>query len=103
MQLIKVCGAAEVKPDDMLPMEVDELAPLTLHNVHGEFYVTSNICTHAIAVLTDGYPEGDTVECPLHGGCFNVLTGEATHFPREEPLQAYEVGVKNGEVFVKTP
>lgn len=103
MNLIKVCEAAEVKPGEMLPIEVDELPPLALYNVDGEFYVTSNICTHAIAILTDGYLEGDTIECPLHGGAFNVRSGEATHFPCEEPLQTYEVEVKDGEVFIKAP
>jgi len=103
MNLIKVCEVAEVKPGEMLPVEVDELPHVALYNVEGEFYATSNICTHAIAILTDGYLEGDTVECPLHGGCFNVKTGEATHFPCEEPLQTYEVEVSDGSVFIKAP
>lgn len=101
MKLIKVCAADQVKPGEMLPIENDELPPLALYNVDGGFYVTSNICTHAIAILTDGYLEDDIVECPLHGGCFNVKTGEATHFPCEEPLQTYEVEVREGEIYVK--
>jgi len=101
MKLIKVCEVGEVKPGEMLPIESDELPPLALYNVEGEFYATSNICTHAIAILTDGYLDGDIVECPLHGGCFNVKTGEATHFPCEEALQTYEVEVSEGSVFIK--
>lgn len=103
MKSIKVCEAAEVKPGEMLAVESDELPHIALYNVDGEFYATSNICTHAIAILTEGYLEGDTVECALHGGCFNVKTGEATHFPCEEPLQTYEVEVLDGAVLIKAP
>ena len=103
MSLIKLCEAAAVKPGEMLPVEAEGLPPLAVYNVDGTFYVTSNICTHNIAILTDGYLEGDIVECPLHGGCFNVKTGEATHFPCEEPLQTYAVEVTDGGVFVKAP
>lgn len=101
MTMIKVCEAADVPPGEMIPIEVHELPPLALYNVDGEFYATSNICTHAIAILTDGYLEGDNIECPLHGGCFNVKTGEATHFPCEEPLQTYQVEVRDGDVFIE--
>ncbi len=103
MDMIKVCDTADVKPGEMLAIEMDELPPVAVYNVDGEFYATSNICTHAIAILTEGYFEGDTVECALHGGCFNVRTGEATEFPCEEPLETFEVQVSDGAVFVRAP
>jgi nitrite reductase/ring-hydroxylating ferredoxin subunit len=103
MKLIKACEAAEVKPGEMRAVEVDGAPPVAIYNVGGEFYATSNICTHAIAILTDGYLEGEIVECALHGGCFNVKTGEATHFPCVEPLQTFEVAVSEGAVFIKVP
>jgi len=103
MNWIKVAETEKVAPGEMIAIESDELPPLALYNVDGEFYATSNICTHAIAILTDGYLEGDTVECPLHGGCFNVKTGEATHFPCEDPLKTYEVEVRDGEIYVNSP
>ena len=101
MTWVKVCEVGEINAGEMRAIESEDLPPLALYNVDGELYATSNICTHAIAILTDGYLEGDTVECPLHGGCFNVKTGEATHFPCEEPLQTYEVEVRGSEVFVR--
>ncbi len=84
-----------------MSIENDELPPIALYNIDGKYYATSNICTHAIAILTDGYLEGDTIECPLHGGSFNAKTGEAKEFPCEEPLQTFEVEVKDGEVFIE--
>lgn len=101
MSLIKVCDVADVEAGEMLSVDVDGLPPLAVYNVAGEFYATSNICTHSIAMLTDGYLDGDTIECPLHGGCFNVKTGEPTHFPCEVPLETFELEVRDGAVFVK--
>ena len=103
MSLIKLCEVADVKPGEMIPVDAEGLPPLAVYNVDGRFYVTSNLCTHNVATLTDGYLEGDIVECPLHGGCFNVRTGEATHFPCTEPLQTYEVELRDGTVLLKTP
>ncbi len=103
MELIKVCQVDDVKPGEMLGIEDDKLPPVAIYNVDGEFYATSNICTHAIALLTEGYLDGDEVECALHGGCFNVKTGEATEFPCEEPLETFEVEVNDGAVFVRAP
>ncbi|MFC7050176.1 non-heme iron oxygenase ferredoxin subunit [Emcibacter nanhaiensis] len=101
MSLIKVCDEGQLKPGEMMAVENDELPPIALYNIDGTYYATSNICTHAIAILTEGFLEGDTIECPLHGGAFNAKTGEATNFPCEEPLQTYEVQVKDGEVFIE--
>jgi len=101
MTLVKLCEAAEVKAGEMLPVDVDGFPPLAVYNVDGTYYVTSNVCTHAVATLTDGYLDDDIVECPLHGGSFNVRTGEATHFPCVEALQTFEVEVQDGAVFIK--
>ena len=103
MTFVKVCNADDVKPGEMLAVETDVLPKVAIYNVDGEFFATTNVCTHAVAMLTEGYLEGDNVECPLHGGMFNVRTGEATHFPCVEPLVTYAVEVRDGEVFIEAP
>jgi nitrite reductase/ring-hydroxylating ferredoxin subunit len=45
-------------------------------NVDGEFFVTDDACTHGPGSLSEGYIEGDIVECNFHNGQFNVRTGE---------------------------
>ena len=77
-----------------MPLDIPGLPPIAAFDVGGEIYVTSNVCTHNVAMLSDGFFEGDTIECPLHGGCFNVRTGEATQFPCEVPLQTFPVIVE---------
>jgi ethylbenzene dioxygenase ferredoxin subunit len=98
---LKLCSVAEVPPGQMLRVDLTEIEPLAVFNVEGTFYVTGNVCTHNVAMLTDGYFEGETVECPLHGGCFNVKTGAATSFPCEKPLRTFPVLEIDGELFAE--
>lgn len=100
-QKVKLCQTSDVSAGQMLRVDQPDLPPLAVYNVDGEFYITSNICTHNIAMLTDGYLEGDTVECPLHGGCFNVKTGDPTSFPCETPLQTYPAIVEGDTLYVE--
>ena len=103
MSLVRVCDADAVKPGEMMAVDVEGLPPVALYNIDGEFFATSNICTHAVAMLTDGYIEGDQIECPMHGGMFDIRTGAPTHFPCVEPLATYRVEVTDGAVFVQAP
>lgn len=96
---VRLCKASEVAPGQMLRIDATDAPPLAVFNVDGSFYATSNVCTHNIALLTDGYFEGETVECHIHGGCFNVKTGEATSFPCEKPLRTYAVVRDGDELF----
>lgn len=103
MTFVKVCNVDDVKPGEMLAVATEQAPRVAIYNVDGEFFATTNVCTHAVAMLTDGYLEGDQIECPLHGGMFNVRTGEPTHFPCTEPLTTYAIEVREGAVFIETP
>lgn len=97
---IKVCAESDLSPGNMLAVEPEGLPPIALFNVDGTFHATSNICTHNVAVLTDGAFSGCIVECPLHGGAFDVTTGEATSYPCEQALRIFPVAVVDGIVNV---
>jgi nitrite reductase/ring-hydroxylating ferredoxin subunit len=92
----------EIGPGQMLAREVGEIH-LALYNVDGEVFVTDNVCTHAYALLTDGWLDGNVIECPLHGGQFNVCTGAAMSEPVEINLQTYPVRLVEGRVEVQLP
>src|SRR3546814_10365880 len=66
------------RTDTLFPYTTRVRSQLTLavYNVDGEFFVTANRCTHGEASLADGMLEDDVIECALHGGAFNVRTGE---------------------------
>ncbi len=97
---VRLCGKEELEPGQMLRLDIAGLPPLAAFNVEGEVYCTSNLCTHNVAILTEGHFEGDVVECPLHGACFNVRTGAALQFPGKIPIRTYQVTVVDADLYI---
>ncbi len=95
----RVASAAELKPGETKRVFVAGI-DIALCNLAGTFYAVDNVCTHAYACLTDGYFEADTLECPLHGGRFNVKTGEAGGGIVTEDLRRFAVRVDGDEISV---
>jgi nitrite reductase/ring-hydroxylating ferredoxin subunit len=97
-----VCGVAEVPPGDMKCVSLGTTRIL-LSNVDGKVYATSDICSHALAYLSDGFLDGCVVECPLHAAQFDVTTGKAVAGPANGDLETYEVTLADGRIFVASP
>ncbi|WP_158969442.1 non-heme iron oxygenase ferredoxin subunit [Chachezhania sediminis] len=74
---------------------------IALYRIEGVFYATSNICTHAFALMSDGYLEDDCIECPVHQALFHVPTGEARSRIAKRPLKTYPVKVENDRLMVE--
>jgi len=87
-------------PGEMTAVEVGN-SRLAVYNVDGTFHVTDNVCTHAFALLTDGWLEDGIIECPLHGGRFVVATGQAITEPAEKALRTYAARIRDGMVEVQ--
>lgn len=101
--LVKVCKIIDVAPGEMKSFTLPELIePVAVFNLDGTIYVTNDECTHFVASLTEGYFEGEVVECPLHGGSFNIKTGEPMSRPCEIPLQTYQVVLESDDVYIKS-
>lgn len=99
----RVCRVGEVEPGSVARFEVEGCPALAVFNLDGRFYVTDDRCTHAEASLSEGWVEGDVVECPFHGGSFHIPTGEPRSRPVKAPLRTYAVKVEGGEVLIEEP
>src|SRR6266545_4926648 len=97
---VELCSAAAVAEGAALKVETNGLA-LAVFNVDGEFYVTDDLCTHGPGSLSEGYIEGDVVECNFHNGQFNIRTGEVVSPPCMIPIKTYPTVVEGGEVFIE--
>jgi len=75
---------------------------IALYNLGGEIYATANICSHAFALLSDGWLDGEVVECPLHAGRFDIKTGKGLGPPIPCDIKTYPVRVVGDEVQVRT-
>ena len=64
------------------------------------FFALDDQCTHGSASLSDGALDGDEIECPFHGGRFNVRTGEACGIPCTANAGTHACRVENGNVLV---
>ncbi len=97
---IDLCGAAEVTPGGVLRVETEGLA-LAVFNLDGAFYVTDDQCTHGPGLLSEGFIDGDVIECNFHNGQFNIKTGEVVAPPCMVPIKIYKTVVENGRVLVE--
>jgi biphenyl 2,3-dioxygenase ferredoxin component len=97
---IDLCSTAEVAPGTALRVESGGLA-LAVYNVDGEFFVTDDACTHGPGLLSEGFIEGDVVECNFHNGQFNIKTGEVVSPPCMVPIKTYKAIVENGRVLIE--
>ena len=95
----RVASAAELAPGEMKRVFVGGI-DIALCNLAGSFHAIDNVCTHAYACLTDGYFEGEELECPLHGGRFNVKSGAAGGGIVTEDLRRFAVRVEGDDVLV---
>jgi nitrite reductase/ring-hydroxylating ferredoxin subunit len=97
-----IARAGELAPGTMIGVDVDGRR-IAVYNVEGTYYATDDICTHRRARLSDGYLEGRTVQCPLHFGMFDVVTGHPLNPPCKIPVQTYRVTHDGDELFVEIP
>jgi nitrite reductase/ring-hydroxylating ferredoxin subunit len=97
---IELCSADEVAVGTALKVEREGLV-LAVFNVDGEFYVLDDLCTHGPGSLSEGYIEGDVVECNFHNGQFNIRTGEVVMPPCMIPAKTYPTTVENGKVVIE--
>ena len=75
--------------------------PLAVYHTDGQFYCTSDICTHEEESLSQGEVDGEVVECPFHGARFNVRTGAVVSLPAVEPLKTYPVRVDGDQIEIE--
>ena len=97
---LELCSPDDVPEGSALRVEAGTLT-LAVFNVGGEFYVTDDNCTHGPGSLSEGYIEGDVVECNFHNGQFNIRTGEVVSPPCMVPIKTYPARVENGKVVIE--
>jgi nitrite reductase/ring-hydroxylating ferredoxin subunit len=94
---VKVASRAEIAEGEMADATVGDKS-IAVYNIDGEFFATDNVCTHAFAILTDGWLDGDVIECPLHGGRFEVKTGKGLGPPIPCDLKTYPTRLVGDDV-----
>jgi nitrite reductase/ring-hydroxylating ferredoxin subunit len=100
---VRVAAAKQVRAGEMLAAEVGGKKLAVFHLDDGSWHAIDNVCTHAFALLTEGWLDGDTIECPLHAGRFDVRTGQALCAPVDKDVASYPVRIEGADVLVALP
>ncbi len=99
----RVCKLSEVPNDGSLRIELPDV-DVAVVRFDDEVYAIEDVCSHAEVALTDGEVDevdgAPTIECALHGSCFDLRTGEPTNLPATEPVPVYPVRVEGDDVLV---
>lgn len=94
-----IARTTDVEPGCALQVNLEGRPPLALVRLDNEFFVINDTCTHGEASLSDGEIINGDIECPFHGGRFDIRTGAVTAFPCTKALTVYPVKVEDDQVF----
>src|SRR6266511_3256442 len=95
----RVASINEIDLDGVIGLDVDG-SPVALYRLGSEVFATAGICTHALAILSDGFVEDGKIECPLHQGQFDIRSGKALCAPATQDLRTYAVKLEGDDVFI---
>lgn len=97
---IELCKVEDVPAGEVRKVETANLT-FAVYNLGGEFCVTDDACTHGPGSMSEGFVDGDVIECNFHQGRFNIRTGAVVGPPCMIPIKTYKAIVDNGRVFVE--
>ena len=96
---VRACALSEVPADGVIGVEVAG-EPVAVARTGGEVFALRDVCSHAEVALSEGEVYDHTVECWLHGSCFDLRTGNPTGPPATEPVATYSVKIEGDDVYV---
>ncbi|WP_288414002.1 non-heme iron oxygenase ferredoxin subunit [uncultured Acinetobacter sp.] len=100
MSWISVCGIDDVSEDEPKAVEVND-KKIGVFVIDEQYFAIENVCPHAFALLTEGFIEDQTVECPLHEAIFDIQTGELKSGPGCRDLCTYPVRVDGQQIQIQ--
>lgn len=102
MTWIEVANVDELDDDEATAVIVDG-KQFAVYRSEGQFFVSDNVCTHAFALLSEGFLEDGCVECPLHQAKFDIRTGKVLCGPATEDIRVYPVKIVANTVVADLP
>jgi 3-phenylpropionate/trans-cinnamate dioxygenase ferredoxin component len=96
----RVCALSELVQDEARRVEVDGVPMAVVLDSDGQVHAIGDTCTHGDISLSDGFVEGETLECWAHGSAFSLLTGRPLNLPAYEPVPVYTVTIDGDDVLI---
>ncbi|MFF2633681.1 non-heme iron oxygenase ferredoxin subunit [Microbacterium sp. NPDC058021] len=100
MTATRVCALSELEQDAARRFEVEGVPIAVVLDSNGEVHAIGDTCTHGDISLSEGFVEGETLECWAHGSAFSLLTGRPLNLPAYEPVPVYVVEIDGDDVLI---
>jgi naphthalene 1,2-dioxygenase ferredoxin component len=97
---VRAAARSDLAEGEVIGVEVAGNS-IALYETDGQLFATDNICTHAYACLSDGWLDGEVIECPLHAARFDIRSGKVLDPPATEDLKTYPVRVVDDEIQIR--
>ncbi len=102
MASTKVCAFDELAVNQARRVVVGGVPIALVRDAQDAVYAIGDTCTHGEISLSEGFVEGDTLECWAHGSQFSLSTGKPLNLPAYEPVPVFAGEVKDGDVLIDT-
>lgn len=100
---VTLCSASELPPGEREVFGVNGKW-IAVFNVGGKVYAIEDLCTHDGNVLAYDLQDRPSklidheIECPRHGGRFDLRTGKATRSPAEIDLPWFQTRIQGDDL-----
>jgi len=99
MTAVKIATIDQVPEGSSTTVEAAGKA-IALFNINGELYAIDNTCIHRGGSLGDGFIDGTTITCPLHGWQYDIITGQGVT-PPSPGVKSYKVEVRDNDIYLE--
>ena len=96
----RVCALSDLVQDEARRVEVDGVAIAVVLDGNGEVHAIGDVCTHGDISLSEGFVDGESLECWAHGSAFSLRTGKPLNLPAYEPVPVFAVTVDGDDVLI---
>lgn len=97
-----ICTVEDLAPGSARKVVIDGVPIAVVRQSDGSVHALGDRCSHGDISLSEGFVEGDTIECWAHGSKFDLCTGAPRNFPAFEPVPVFAVTIENGNIFIDT-
>ena len=100
MAAVRICAVDELETNQAVRVDIDGIPIALVRDAAGDVFAIGDTCTHGDISLSEGFVEGDALECWAHGSQFSLKTGMPLNLPAYEPVPVYQVEITNGDVYI---
>lgn len=98
---VRVAKSDDLAEGEMLVV-VRGAQEIALARSNGKIYAFSDKCTHADCELSTGTIYDNEVECPCHGGVFDMQTGAVIEAPPVDSIRVFPTQEEDGWISIES-